>query len=90
MNHKDLRETIRQEIIKALKESIKPINEGLKLNKLYQVYDPGMDEWNDEYEYLGFDINSREHMFRAYDSPGGHFLFVGIPQSDIKNHVKES
>lgn len=89
MNHKDLRETIRQEIIKALKESIKPINEGLKLNKLYQVYDPGMDEWNNEYEYLGFDSNSREHMFRAAGSPG-EFYFVGIPQSDIKNHVKES
>ena len=75
----------------ASKKSNKSLTEAVKLqvDKMYQVYDPGMDEWQDEYEYLGYDLNSRKHMFRAYDTPG-YFVFVGIPASDLKKHVLES
>jgi len=87
--HKALRETIREEVKKALKESIL-LTEALKLNKMYQVYDPGMDEWHNDYEYLGFDTNTREHMFRTPEGPGSNsFHFVSIPLSDINKHVKK-
>ena len=61
----------------------------LKLGEMYQVFDPGMNEWNDEYEYLGFDTNSREYMFRAYDSPVDYFHFVGITKNDLAHSVRE-
>jgi len=83
MTKQELQSLIREEIKKTLTEAVK-----LKVDKMYQVYDPGMDEWQDEYEYLGFDLNSNKHMFRAYDTPG-YFVFVGIPASDLKKHVKE-
>lgn len=61
----------------------------LKVGNLYQVYDAGLDAWNDDYEYLGFDTNSREHMFKALDAPGSNdFHFVGIPDQDIETEVK--
>ena len=82
MKKSELQQIIREEIQSIIKE-----NAGLKLGELYQVYDPGMDEWNDEYEYLGFDLNSREHMFRAFDTPG-YFIFVGIPENELKTSVR--
>lgn len=62
----------------------------LKLGEMYQVYDPGMDTWNDEYEYLGFDVNSREYMFKAFDAPVDYFHFVGITKNDLAASVKPS
>jgi hypothetical protein len=62
----------------------------LKLGEMYQVYDPGMDTWNDEYEYLGFDVNSREYMFKTFDSPVDYFHFVGITKNDLASSVKPS
>lgn len=82
MKKSELQQIIQEEIQKILAEEV-----NLKLGGTYQVYDPGMDEWNSDYEYLGFDSNSGEHMFRAAGAPG-EFYFVGIPQSDLSTDVK--
>ena len=85
------------EDVKRLKKLAGLINENesfdkklLKLGEYYQVYDPGMDVWNDEYEYLGFDVNSREYMFKAFDAPVDYFHFVGITKNDLAASVKPS
>lgn len=63
----------------------------LKLGEYYQVYDPGMDTWNDDYEYLGFDTNSREYMFRTSEGPtNDNFHFVGVPQNELNSDVRPS
>ena len=98
MKNQEFRKLIREEISKIISEygfipvpgkpgSMIP----LKLGKMYQVLDPGVNEWNDEYEYLGFDTNSREYMFRASDySPADEFNFVGVTEADLKTDVKPS
>ena len=85
------------EDVKRLKKLAGLINENesfdkklLKLGEYYQVYDPGMDVWNDEYEYLGFDVNSREYMFRTFDSPGDYFHFVGVTEKDLASDIRPS
>jgi len=98
MKTQELRKLIREEIKKTIKEEngeankyIKKITPGdLKLGEYYQIYDPGMDEFHDEYEYLGFDTNSREYMFRAFDAPGGYFHFIGVTQNDLSSDVAPS
>lgn len=58
---------------------------------MYNVYDPGMDEWNSEFEYVGFDANTRNHMFRTPSGPGSNsFIFVSIPLSDVNKDVKKA
>jgi len=62
----------------------------LKLGQMYQVLDLGINEWNDEYEYLGFDTNSREYMFKAFEGAGGdNFQFVGVTKDDLASSVRE-
>lgn len=98
MKKSEFRKLIREEVRKSISESGfipvpgKPGNMiPLKLGKMYQILDPGVDEWNDEYEYLGFDTNSREYMFRSSDfSPADEFHFVGIAKSDLASSVKPS
>jgi len=82
MKKSELQQIIKEEIQNLIKE-----NAGLKLGEFYQIYDPGMDEWDSEYEYLGFSLNTREHMFRAFDSPG-YFTFIGIPENELKTSVR--
>lgn len=86
MKKQDLQKLIREEVKKTIKEN----STRLKLGEFYQIYDPGMDTWNDEYEYLGFDTNSREYMFKAFDAPLDYFHFVGITQNDLATSVKPS
>jgi len=96
MKNQEFRKLIREEISKIISEygfipvpgkpgSMVP----LKLGKMYQILDAGMNEWNDEYEYLGFDTNSREYMFRAFDR-ADNFHFVGVTEADLKTDVKPS
>ena len=87
MKTQDLKKLIREEVKKALTEAT-PVK--LKLGEMFQIYDPGMDTWNDEYEYLGFDVNSREYMFKAFDAPVDYFHFVGITKNDLAASVKPS
>jgi len=97
MKTTELRKLVREEISKIISEAgFIPVPDkpgkmlALKVGQMYQVLDPGMDEWNDEYEYLGFDVNSREHMFRTFDSPVDHYHFVGVTEADLKTDVKPS
>jgi len=85
------------EDVKCLKKLAGLINENesfdkkfLKLGEYYQVYDPGMDEFNDEFEYVGFDINSKEYIFKAYAGPTDLFMFVGVPKSELNTDVRPS
>jgi hypothetical protein len=87
MKSSELRNIIKEEVRRVLKEES---SANLKLGEMYQIYDPGMDTWNDEYEYLGFDVNTKEYMFKAYDAPVDYFRFVGIAKNDLPTSVKPS
>ena len=58
----------------------------LRLGEMYSLYDYGMNEWVEEYEYLGYDSNSGDHMFKNYDGNG--FFFVGVDEKDLETDVK--
>jgi hypothetical protein len=58
----------------------------LKLGEMYSIIDYGIDEWTPEYEYLGYDSNTGNHMFRSYDNIG--FLFIGVSEDDLGSDVK--
>ena len=98
MKKSELQQIIKEEISKVMNESrFIPVPEKpgnmipLRLGEMYQIFDPGVNEWNDKYEYLGFDTNSREYMFRSSDfSPADEFHFVGITKSDLASSVKPS
>ena len=73
--------------LKENQEAPKFDKSDLQLGKNYSVLDNGMDEWVEDYEYLGFDVNTREHVFRMFD--GHEFRFVMIPDSELATDVKE-
>ena len=58
----------------------------LILGTYYKVFDWGMNEWKDDYEYVGFDTNNREHMFRGHEF-GNDFHFIGVNMKDIECEV---
>ena len=58
----------------------------LLLGEMYSLYDYGVAEWVSEYEYLGYDSNSGDYMFKNYDGNG--FFFVGIDEKDLETDVK--
>ena len=67
--------------------STKFINvEDLELGKMYSIFNPVENEWEPNYECLGFDDTTRQHMFRTFD--GSKFYFVGISGYDIETVVK--
>jgi len=67
----------------------------LKIGDYYQVLDPGMDQWHDDFKYLGKvgggssagDVG--EHMFAAAEGVGS-FTFVSVPDADLDAMVKPS
>lgn len=67
----------------------------LKIGNHYQVLDSGMDQWHDDFKYLGTigggssvgDVG--EHMFAAAEGVGS-FTFVSIPDADLDAIVKPS
>jgi len=67
----------------------------LKLKGYYQILDAGMNEWNDDYQYMGKVAGGSsagevgEHMFVYPDAPGS-FTFVSIPDTDLDTMVKPS
>jgi hypothetical protein len=95
MKKSEFRKLIREEVQKSISESGfipvpgKPGNMiPLRLGKMYQVLDSRSDDAY-EYEYLGFDTNSREYMFRSTDGyPTDEFHFVGITKSDLASSIK--
>ena len=58
----------------------------LRLGEMYSIIDYGMNEWIPEYEYLGYDSNTNNHMFRSYDNIG--FLFIGVSEDNLGTDVK--
>lgn len=73
--------------LKENQEAPKFDKSDLQLGKYYTILDNGMNEWHEGYEYLGFDTNSREYVFRAWDVDNFHFVM--IPGSDLATDVKE-
>ena len=67
----------------------------LKLKGYYQILDPGMNDWHDDFQYMGKVAGGSsagevgEHMFVAPDAPGS-FIFVSIPETDLDTMVKPS
>jgi hypothetical protein len=67
----------------------------LKIKGYYQVLDAGMDEWNDDFQYMGKVAGGSsageagERMFAAPDAPGS-FIFVTVPEADLDTMVKPS
>jgi hypothetical protein len=80
IQHSDVFELVRENTHKPLGR------DDLKLGEMYSIIDYGMNEWIPEYEYLGYDSNSGNHMFRNYDSIG--FLFIGVSEDDLGSDVK--
>jgi hypothetical protein len=67
--------------------------EGLTLGKEYSVLEPGMNEWLEGLEYLGFDRNEGEHVFRdaVNVAPGDNVVFfIKVTDEEVDGSVKES
>ena len=74
----------------------KPVNEVLKQQltrgKEYSVLEPGMNEYLDNLEFIGYDSNEREYIFidSINIAPGSNeVFFIKVPASDIESDVKE-
>jgi hypothetical protein len=80
--------------VDMLKKGIKEAT-SLKLKGYYQILDPGMNEWQDDYQYMGIIADGSsvgevgEHMFVYPYSPGS-FTFVSISDADLDTMVKPS
>lgn len=73
--------------LKENQETSKFNKSDLQLGKNYSILDNGMNEWHEGYEYLGFDANTQEHIFRSFDI--NEFRFAMLPDSDLATDVKE-
>lgn len=63
----------------------------LKLGSYYDIMDLGDGEIKSDNQYLGFDLNTQEHIFRAMNAPGSTtFHFTMMPDKEINDYVKES
>ena len=69
--HTDVSQLIRENNHKGVKK------DDLLLGEMYSIYDYEMNEWLEEYEYLGYDSNSGDHIFKTYDSYGFYFIEIG-------------
>jgi len=72
----------------------KPINEShldLKIGNTYSVYEPGMGEWLDGMEFLGYDRNNREYIFRDTTwAPGSiDVVFMHLPESEASDSISD-
>jgi hypothetical protein len=62
----------------------------LKIGQEYEVHELGMDEWMPGLEYIGYDRNEREHIFRdSTIAPGSNEVFIiKISQDDADSMVR--
>ena len=59
------------------------------MGEYYDIMDIGDGEVRGDNEYLGFDLNTQEHIFRAMESPGSKtFHFTMMPDLDIREYVR--
>jgi len=75
-----LRRIIRNEIKSVM-------NENLKAGKSYEVYEPGMGEWQDEMKYIGYDSNEKHHIFQSEKQMNSDF-FMYVSKGDEKKEVR--
>jgi len=59
--------------------------EGVVKGEWYNIYDPGMDTWN-EWEYIGY--TPGYHTFRE-EAPMGNGTEIKLNDDDLKNHFEE-
>jgi len=59
--------------------------EGVVKGEWYNIYDPGMDTWN-EWEYIGY--TPGYHTFRE-EAPMGNGTEIKLNDNDLKNHFEE-
>ena len=76
--------------LKASKEDEKEYSkgggvEGVEKGKWYNIYDPGMDNWN-EWEYIGH--TEGYHTFRE-EAPGGGGATITLTDSELKDYLKD-
>ena len=61
----------------------------LKLGEFYQVYDDGICMWYTDYEFIGYDVNESEYVFRAMESPMSmSFGFFKVKKSELETLVR--
>jgi len=85
----DLKKYISENIIETGMHKKAILSEGLKVGSKYSLLDSGINQWNDNFEYLGYDLNNKEHVFRSPDSPG-KFTFQMLGNSELKKSVKNN
>jgi hypothetical protein len=91
---KDLEDTEAAKQMDFLSEKDKVKEEvQIKQKQYYQIYDAGMDEWHDDYQYIGkIAMGSStgfegEYMFMSPDAPGS-FSFVSIDDAHLNDMVR--
>jgi hypothetical protein len=61
----------------------------LKLGEFYQVYDEGVCMWHTDYEFIGYDVNESEYVFRAIESPMSmSFGFFKVKKYELETLVR--
>lgn len=62
-------------------EKIKSIDD-LKIGEYYTVWEPGLDEYLYDFEYMGFNELSNDHVFR-FRNVGNKCYFVMVSDEDV-------
>lgn len=61
----------------------------LELGKYYQVWEQGLAEWHDDYEYVGYDVITDDHIFRSIVGPfSTSFYFMSVSRNDVLDMVR--
>ena len=59
------------------------------LMQRYTILDYGDGEWRDQWEYLGWDTNERQHAFKFNENIDIRIMITFVPDEDITTHVME-
>jgi len=79
---------IEQNLRNLIRKEIKSIvNEGFKVGKSYEVFEPGMGEWLDEMKYIGYDDNRNWHIFQSDKQMDDNF-FMYVSKGDEKKEIR--
>ena len=61
----------------------------LELGKYYQVWGPGIAEWLEDCEYVGYDVIKDNHIFRSIVGPfSTSFYFMSISCNSVLDMVR--
>jgi len=56
--------------------------------KLYTIYEFGLNEWLDDYSYIGFNSLNDEHIFRSTEQFNNN-IFIFVDDKNISRCVLE-